>query len=110
MSNAMWDAREALIPGGAYDRASGFNGMLLYLWLMFLNLTNLELMLLNHPSEINGYRCRPLLTPLLAFTGIRTLLPLIKEGYCKTLTYRPWNPEIEPSNEHLFIDTSVNEN
>lgn len=26
MSNAMWDAREALIPGGAYDRTSQFNG------------------------------------------------------------------------------------
>ncbi|XP_078488507.1 regulator of nonsense transcripts 1 [Ciona intestinalis] len=26
MSNAMWDAREALIPGGAYDRASTYNG------------------------------------------------------------------------------------
>lgn len=26
MSTTMWDAREALIPGGAYDRASAFNG------------------------------------------------------------------------------------
>jgi len=26
MSTTMWDAREALIPGGAYDRASNFNG------------------------------------------------------------------------------------
>ncbi|XP_035667154.1 regulator of nonsense transcripts 1-like isoform X1 [Branchiostoma floridae] len=26
MSTAMWDAREALIPGGAYDRSGAFNG------------------------------------------------------------------------------------
>lgn len=26
MSNVMWDAREALVPGGAYDRTSQYNG------------------------------------------------------------------------------------
>lgn len=26
MSTAMWDAKEALIPGGAYDRSSSYNG------------------------------------------------------------------------------------
>ena len=28
MSTAMWDAREVLIPGGAYDRTGNYNGKL----------------------------------------------------------------------------------
>lgn len=39
MSTTMWDAREALIPGSAYDRTgnTGFNGGMLFILIMRKN-------------------------------------------------------------------------